>query len=195
MDLPCGRKMRCNIFLQKVLPYFFHGDSFCKKRLAAWYCRRIFLTTELYFLFFIFFLWLNLRLRHQKNLQLKTDLLIMTSFKAVGRNGKDSGVAHWTWKGDTRLCAVTEVYRRQRKAVVQQPKSEWRLYTGGTWEGVGKRGKHFAEKWCFASESGFENREPRRNCNRRWERQRYGGCEENALSGNFQHAPQTHYKS
>ncbi|HCN12444.1 MAG TPA: hypothetical protein DIS75_08945 [Chryseobacterium sp.] len=42
--------------------------------------------------------------------------------------------------------AVTEVYRRQRKPVVQQPKSECRLYTGGTWKSGGKTGRQTRRK-------------------------------------------------
>ena len=57
-----------------------------------------------------------------------------------------------------------------------------------------KRGDKLAEKWCFSTESRYENRDTRRNGNRRLQRQWYGMLKENALLGNFQHAPQTHYK-
>ena len=57
-----------------------------------------------------------------------------------------------------------------------------------------KRGDKLAEKWCFSTESRYENGDTRRNGNRRLQRQRYGALKENALLGNFRHAPQTHYK-
>ncbi len=56
------------------------------------------------------------------------------------------------------------------------------------------RGNKLAEKWCFTTESRYENRDSRRNGNKRLQRQWYGMLKENALLGNFQHAPQTHYK-
>ena len=46
----------------------------------------------------------------------------------------------------TRLCAVTEVYRRQALRQAQGSGSEWRLYTGGTWKSVGKMGKQNRRK-------------------------------------------------
>ncbi|WP_209391414.1 hypothetical protein, partial [Chryseobacterium sp. RR2-3-20] len=54
-----------------------------------------------------------------------------------------------TWTGGILLCAVTEVYRRQRKPVVQNQKSECRLCTGGTWESFGKMGKQVRRKMVY----------------------------------------------
>ena len=56
------------------------------------------------------------------------------------------------------------------------------------------RGNRFAGKWCLSSESRYENRDARRNGNKRLQRQWYEMLKENALLGNFQHEPQTHYK-
>ena len=59
---------------------------------------------------------------------------------------------------------------------------------------LANRGNRLAGKWCLTSESRYENRDARRNGNKRLQRQWYGMLKENALLGNFQHAPQTHYK-
>jgi len=56
------------------------------------------------------------------------------------------------------------------------------------------RGNRLAGKWCLSSESRYENRDARRNGNKRLQRQWYEMLKENALLGNFQNAPQTHYK-
>lgn len=64
-----------------------------------------------------------------------------------GKNGKRQvHSAVNTWNSAMLLCAVTEVYRRHRKTVLQNPKSECSLYTGGTWESVGKPGKQTRRK-------------------------------------------------
>ena len=48
------------------------------------------------------------------------------------------------------------------------------------------RGNKLAEKWCFTTESRYENRDSRRNGNKRLQRQWYGMLKENALLGKFQ---------
>ena len=59
---------------------------------------------------------------------------------------------------------------------------------------MAKRGKHFAEKWWGSTGSPTENLYLDNCLKKRLQRQWYGGRKENALLGNFQHAPQTHYK-
>jgi len=59
---------------------------------------------------------------------------------------------------------------------------------------MAKRGKHFAEKWWGSTGSPTENLYLDNCLKKRLQRQWYGILKENALLGNFQRAPQTHYK-
>lgn len=81
----------------------------------------------------------------------KLKFQMITDFKCGGKKGKRQRYGDRnTWTGGILLCAVTEVYRRQRKPVVQNQKSECRLCTGGTWESFGKMGKQVRRKMvCY----------------------------------------------
>ena len=182
-------------FCKKDGRIFFHDDIFCKKPIAAWYCQRIFLTIQLYFLFFYFFLWLNLRLRHQKNCLFKTAFLFAFTFKAMGSNGKNSDM---TVRG---LAATAYDCARWRRCIdawnewVQKiPEGKGGYIPEELWKVVANRGNRLAEKWCFPKQLISDNCQPKDCLKKRLQRQWYGILKENALLGNFQRAPQTHYK-
>jgi len=59
---------------------------------------------------------------------------------------------------------------------------------------LAKRGNRIAEKWWGSTGSPTENLYLDNCLKKRLQRQWYGMLKENALLGDFQHAPQTHYK-
>ena len=110
--------------------------------------------------------------------------------------GKDRCIVLWILGTENCSCV------RWRKCIDGREKRFFRIRkvnAGYILEELGKvlakRGNRLAGKWCLSSESRYENRDSRRNGNKRLQRQWYGMLKENALLGNFQHAPQTHYKT
>ena len=119
----------------------------------------------------------------------------MTALKSRGKEWKRQvHSAVNTWNSAMLLCAVTEVYRRQRNQLFSNRKMNVVYILEELGKALANRGNRLAGKWCLTSESRYENRDTRRNGNKRLQRQWYGILKENALLGNFQHAPQTHYK-
>ena len=94
-------------FAKKMDVLFFTAIFFAKNPLGLDIVSAFFLTTEIYFLFYFFFLVPDLRLRCNES---------------GGKKGKRQvHSAVNTWNSTMLLCAVTEVYRRQRKTVLQNP--------------------------------------------------------------------------
>lgn len=119
---PRGRKMRCNIFLQKRWTYYFSRLSFFSKNpLGLDIVSAFFLTTEIYFLFFIFS-YSELSTKEIPKHRLMGIIACDNCTQSEEKRWKRQvHSAVNTWNSAMLLCAVTEVYRRQRKTVVQQP--------------------------------------------------------------------------
>ena len=112
------------------------------------------------------------------------------AIKAVGRNGKDSGMATGILGLTTYCCALW------RKCIDGREKRFFRICKvndGYILEELGKAlakwGNRIAEKWWGSTGSPTENLYLDNCLKKRLQRQRYGGRKENALLGNFQHAP------
>ena len=118
------------------------------------------------------------------------------AIKAVGRNGKDSGMATGILGLAAYCCARWRKCidgREKRSFRIRKVNAGYRLEELG--KAMAKRGKHFAEKWWGSTGSPTENLYLDNCLKKRLQRQWYGILKENALLGNFQRAPQTHYKS
>ena len=110
--------------------------------------------------------------------------------KAVERNGKDTCMAHRILGGAAYWCV------RWRKCIDGREKRFFRICKvndGYILEELGKAlakwGNRIAGKWWGSTGSPTENLYLDNCMKKRLQRQRYGGWKENALLGNFQHAP------
>ena len=113
----------------------------------------------------------------------------------MGRNGKDSGVPFGSAQETAHDCALW------RKCIDGKPFDRLRVRAVNDGyileergKALAKRGNRIAEKWWGSTGSPTENLYLDNCLKKRLQRQWYGMLKENALLGNFQHAPQTHYK-
>ena len=147
---PRGRKMRCNIFLQKRWTYYFSRLSFLQKTPWGLILSAHFPDFRTLLSFFFIFSYPELSKKEIPKLRLMGIIACDNFTQSEGKRWKRQRYGDRnTWTGGILLCAVTEVYRRQRKPVVQNQKSECRLYTGGTWESFGKMGKQVRRKMVY----------------------------------------------
>ena len=107
-----------------------------------------------------------------------------TALKARKSDGKDRCIV--LWRLGTVLCSCARwCFCMDGSSVhIKTPLGK----------AMAKQGKHFAEKWCVTKMSTCINLPYVPEWKKRLQRQWYGMLKENALLGNFQHAPQTHYK-
>ena len=108
----------------------------------------------------------------------------MGTHKAVERRGKDSGMATGIL-GLVAYCCARWCFCMDGSFVhIKTPLGK----------ALAKRGNRLAGKWWGSTGSPTENLYLDNCLKKRLQRQWYGMLKENALLGNFQHAPQTHYK-